>query len=133
MFCQIKRFCGAFPSQGGEPRIRQALSEGFGHLGNQTFLWRFGSEVGGNGARPCRAGCGKISQCFCTSVFCNAATPCPRVPCEARVFECELSAYLVCRIRLTSSRGTGGDLATRLTSPVMFTTKAPTFFCPLGE
>ena len=35
---------------------RQALSEGFGHFGNQMFLWRFGFEVLGNGARPCRAG-----------------------------------------------------------------------------
>ena len=35
------------PSQLGHPRIRQALSEGFGHFGNQAFLWRFGSEVWG--------------------------------------------------------------------------------------
>ena len=53
MLCRGK---ADFPSQGGQPRIRQALSEGFGHFGNQIFLWRFGFEVRGNGARPCRAG-----------------------------------------------------------------------------
>ena len=45
-------------------------------------------------------GYGKISQCLCTSVFYNAETPCPRASCEVRVFECELSAYLECRIRI---------------------------------
>ena len=42
-------------------------------------------------------GYGKISQCLCTCVFYNAETPCPRASCEVRVFECELSTYLVCR------------------------------------
>ena len=44
MFCREKPI---FPLNWDIHGIRQALSEGFGHLGNQTFLWRFGSEVWG--------------------------------------------------------------------------------------
>ena len=94
--------------------------------------WRFGFGVRERVRDHVGQGYGKISQCFCTSVFCNAETPCPRASCEVRVFECELSTYLARRIRQTSSWGTGGDLATRLTSPVMFITKAPTFLLPTG-
>ena len=61
------------------------MSEGFGHFGNQTFLWRFGSEVGGVVRDHVGRGCGKISQCLCTSVFCNAESPCPRASLRSRV------------------------------------------------
>ena len=136
MFCREKLI---FPLNWDIHGFGKLCPKGLDTLEIKRFCGALGSRWGGVVRDHVGRGYGKISQCFFTSVFHNAETPCPRVSCvrvfecEVRVFECEMSAYLVCRIRLTSSLGTGGDLATRLTSPVMFTTKAPTFFCPLGE
>ena len=65
---EIKCFCGALGSRCGE-KVRDHVGQGYG----------------------------KISQCLCTSVSYNAETRCPRASCEVRVFECELSTYLVRR------------------------------------
>ena len=87
-----------FPFQRRQRRIRQALSEGFGHSGNQIVCGALGSSCGEKVRDHVGQGYGKISQCLCTSVFCNAETPCPRASCEVRVFECELSTHLARRI-----------------------------------
>ena len=69
----------------------------------KCFCGASGSRFGGKVRDHVGQGYGKISQCLCTNIFCNAETPCPRASCvrvfecEVRVFECELSTYLVCR------------------------------------
>ena len=76
-------------------------------------------------------GYGKTSQCLCTSVFHNAETPCPRVSCvrvfecEVRVFECETVHIFSLSDLIGLPRGSEGNFATRRTSQVKFTTKAP--------
>ena len=60
-------------------------------------------------------GYGKISQCFCTSVFCNAETPCPRASLRSRVrmrsSRVRMRAVHVFSLSRTDlSRVTGGTL-----------------------
>ena len=91
---------------------KKEKKQGFGHFGNLIFFTscltpfknqiicgKLGSRCGEKVRDHVGQGYGKISQCLCTFVSCNAETPCPRAPCEVRVFECELSTYLACRIR----------------------------------
>ena len=61
------------------------MSEGFGHFGNQTFCGALGSRCGEKVRDHVGQGYGKISQCLCTSVFCNAESPCPRASLRSRV------------------------------------------------
>ena len=44
MFCSEKLI---FPPNWGNHGFGKLCPKGFGHFGNQTFLWRFGSEVWG--------------------------------------------------------------------------------------
>ena len=78
--------------------IGKLCPKGLDTLETKCFCGASGPRWGGVVRDHVGRGYGKISQYFCTSVFCNAATPCPRAPCEVRVFECELSTYLACRI-----------------------------------
>ena len=77
-------------------------------------------------------GYGKISLCSCTSVFCNAETPCPRVSCEVRVFVCELSTHLAC-LKIGVSRGCQDQLSHSPLIISQVSNQSPVISFPLGR
>ena len=129
MFCREEL---VFPLKGGNHGFGKLCPKGLDTLEIKSFCGALGSRCWEKVRDHVGQGYGKISQWLCTSMFCNAETPCPRVSCEVRVFVCELSTHLAC-LKIGVSRGCQDQLSHSPLIISQVSNQSPVISFPLGR